>query len=50
MHVFVRIALVGALHRFWLQGQREAGNQAATQSASTTVAPILTTPDAIDTA
>ena len=49
MHVLVRIALVGALIVSGCKANEQGGNQAATQSASATVAPILTTPDAIDT-
>ena len=49
MHVLVRFALVGALLISGCKASDQIGNQAAPQSATATLAPILTTPDAVDT-
>jgi aminopeptidase N len=49
MHVFVRIALIGALAASGCKAADQAGKQAAPQVAEANIAPILTTPDAVDT-
>src|SRR3954453_2669652 len=49
MHSLARVALAGVFLLSACRVSEQQGNQAQTQSVEAAVAPILTTPDAVDT-